>query len=106
MPPAPIKIEAPRVGIQFNPSSVGSGCIKNFRNVDGIGLALEKKPARKMTQAGDVGVFDSADDAIGHFLFIGGESGMDRGHDVIQFLEKRVGKIEFPLFENVTLRSG
>ena len=59
-----------------------------------------------MAEASDVGVFDGADEACGHLLFIGSEAGVDGGYDVIQFLEQSIGKIEFSSFENVALRPG
>lgn len=105
MPPAPIEIETPRIGIQFNPRAVGRGRIENLWNIERVGLPLEKKPARGVPEAGDMLIFDRTDDAIGHLLFIRGKSGVNRGDHVIQFLKKRIGKIEFSALENIALRS-
>ena len=105
VPPAPVEIEPPRIGIQFNPRAVGRGRLKNFGNVERIGLSFEKKPAGGVPEAGDMLIFDGTDDAIGHLLFIRGKTGVDRGDHVIQFLKERIGKIKFSAFENIALRS-
>lgn len=106
VPPAPVEVEAPGVGVEFDPSAVGGRGRKNFRKVDGVGLALEQEAAGGVAEAGDVGVFDGANDTIGHFLFIGGEAGVDGSDDVIQFLEERVGKIKLAAFEDIALGAG
>ena len=57
-----------------------------------------------MAETGDVFILHGPDDAVGHFLFVGGEAGMDRGDDIIEFFEDGVGKIELSLFQDVAFR--
>ena len=93
VPPAPIEIEAPWVGIEFNPGP-SSGCsIENLRNVQGVGFPIEEEATRRMAQTGDIFILHGVDDAIGHLFFVRAESGMNGGDDVIEFGKEGIWKI-------------
>jgi len=74
VPPAPIEVESPWVGIEFDPSACGGGGLEDFRDIEGVGFPFEQEAASSMAKAGDVFVLHGANDAIGHFVFIGSES--------------------------------
>ena len=74
VPPAPIEVEPPWVGVEFDPSASGGGGLKDFRDVEGVGFPFEEEAAGSVAEAGDVFVLHGANDAIGHFVFIGSES--------------------------------
>jgi len=77
MPPAPVKIESRRGGVEFNPSAGLSGCLENFGDIEGVGGTLKKETTGGVPDASDVGVFDGAEDATRHGFFIMGECGVD-----------------------------
>ena len=98
VPPTPVEVESPRVGVQFDPSPSGGCSIQNFWNVKGVGFPVEEEATRGMAQTGDIFILHGADDAIGHLFFIGAESGMDGGDDIIEFGKEGIWKIEFSSF--------
>ena len=74
VPPAPIEVEPPWVGVELDPSASGGGGLEDFRDVEGVGFPFEEEAAGSVAKAGDVFVLHGANDAIGHFVFIGSES--------------------------------
>ena len=52
-----------------------------------------------------MGIADRTDDPLSHRLFIGSESRVNRGDDIVECRKNLVGEIEIPLLENVALRS-
>ena len=74
VPPPPIEVESPWVGVKFDPGACGNGGFKDFWDIQGVGFPLEQEAAGGVAEAGDVFVLHGANDAIGHFVFIGSES--------------------------------
>ena len=74
VPPAPIEVESPWVGVEFDPSASSGGGLEDFRDIEGVGFPFEEEAASSVAEAGDVFVLHGANDAIGHFVFIGSES--------------------------------
>ena len=98
VPPSPVEVEAPWVGIEFNPGPSGGCSFEDFGNIHGIGFTLEQKASSRMAQAGDMFVLHGADDTIGHLFFVRAKAGMDGGDDVIEFGKEGIGEIEFSAF--------
>jgi hypothetical protein len=84
VPPAPIEVEPPWISVELDPSACGGGGSEDFRDVEGVGFSFEEEAAGGVAEAGDVFVLHGANDAIGHFVFIGSESRMDGGNDVVE----------------------
>ena len=74
VPPAPIEVEPPWIGVEFDPSACGGGGLEDFWDIEGVGFPFEEEAASSVAEAGDVFVLHGANDAIGHFVFIGSES--------------------------------
>ena len=74
VPPAPIEVESPWVSVEFDPSAISGGGLEDFWDIEGVGFPFEEEAASSVAEAGDVFVLHGANDAIGHFVFIGSES--------------------------------
>ena len=74
VPPAPIEVEPPWISVELDPSACGGGGLEDFRNIESVGFPFEEEAAGGVAEAGDVFVLHGANDAIGHFVFIGSES--------------------------------
>ncbi len=106
VPPTPVEVESPGVGVQFDPSPSGGRSVENLWNVQGVGFPVEEEAPRRMAQAGDIFILHGVDDAISHLFFVRAESGMNGGDDIIEFRKERIGKIEFSAFQDVTFGPG
>ncbi len=66
-PPAPVHVETPGTGVEFDDGAGFCGGVDDGGDVDVVGGALEQQAASEVAEHGDVWVFDGADDALGHF---------------------------------------
>jgi hypothetical protein len=48
VPPAPVEVKAPGVGIEFNPSPSGGCSIEDFMDIHRIGFALEQEASSRV----------------------------------------------------------
>ena len=74
MPPAPIEVEPPWIGVELDPSACSDCGLEDFWDIEGVGFPFEEEAAGGVAEAGDVFILHGANDAIGHFVLIGSES--------------------------------
>jgi len=48
VPPTPVEVEAPGVGVQFDPGPRGGCSVENFWNVQGVRFPVEEEASRRM----------------------------------------------------------
>jgi hypothetical protein len=82
------------------------GVGENALDVEGVGIAAEELAAGGMAEDAGVGVFEGAQDAVGHLLDGLVEAGVDAGYDDVELGEGAVVEVELALGEDVDLDAG
>ena len=83
-PPSPVEIEAFRRCIEFDPCP-GARCgIKDFRNINLIGISFQEQAASWMRQHRHIGILHCPDHAAGHVRFTEIENRMNRRNNIIE----------------------
>ena len=103
-PPAPVHVEPPGAGIDFDDRAGLGGRLDDCGDVHPIGITGEQETAREMPHHRDMRIANRADDPLGHGLLIGRKSRVNRRDDIVERQEHLVGKIEITLLEDVAFR--
>ena len=106
VPPAPIKVEPPRVAVELNPGAGFRRGFQHFGKVHRVRFPFEEEAAGRVAQAGDVRIFHRPEEAGGVVLFVRAETGVDGSDDIIQLGQHGIREVQFSPLKNVAFRSG
>ena len=76
-----------RLAVDLESRPRGARLFEDPFDVEGVGLAFSKQPARQVSDEVDVGILDRADDALGHHVLGLFETGVDRGDDAVDLAQ-------------------
>ena len=99
--PAPVEIEPPRMGIDFNRNAVLSAGSQNLVDVDLISRAALELSSGHVAENGRVGILDRRKDTLGLFLFGHFEAAVNAGDDKIKVAQHAVGIVERTVSKNI-----
>jgi hypothetical protein len=101
--PAPVKIEAPGVGIDLNRDAMPSAGREHARDVDNVTRPPQQLPAGHMPENGCARIHHSANNALGLRLAVEAKAAVHAGNDKVEGCEHLVGIIERTIGQNVAL---
>src|SRR4051794_8181912 len=99
--PAPVKIEAPRIGVDLDGNAVLGACRKDLFNVHIVARPPKELAACHVAKNGDERMGHSAQNAFGLFLPFLSELAMDARHDEIEATQHIVRIVERAVREDV-----
>ena len=90
--PAPVELETPRIGVDFNSNPVFRTSFEHRFDVDFVTGPAKKLPPGEMTEVCRVRVCDRNDDALCLLITAKPEAAVHTGHDKVKSLE-HLGRI-------------
>jgi hypothetical protein len=99
--PAPVEIELPRMGVDFNGNTVLSAGSQNLVDVDLISRAALELPPGHVAENSRIVILDRLEDTLGLFLFGHFEAAMNADDDKIKVAQHAVRVVERTVFKNL-----
>ena len=106
LPPAPVHVETPAAGVEFDDGAGFRSGIEDGGHIDGIRGPLQQQAAGEMADHRDIRVLDGLDDAFCHLRLGQIEDVVHAGDGVVELRENFVGEVQRAVFEDVHLAAG